>query len=170
MAFRVVDSATGEVVQQLDERGQAENWGFSVLGIGFGANGGMALGGGLNAKAPVNYALRACIKKAAYRIAKGLENRPWRGAVIKMGEGGKVYINAGKDLGLEPGMALDALALGEILKDPGTGEVLDAETRNAGRITLVEVRDRISVGSFVPLGPDSVLLPGDRVMMSNAKP
>ena len=40
MAFRIVDSGTGEVKWQIDERATAGNWGFCLFGGGAGAGGG----------------------------------------------------------------------------------------------------------------------------------
>jgi len=85
---------------------------------------------------------------------------------IKLAEDGRIYINAGADAGLEPGLVLQAEALGEALKDPITGEILDAETRSAGSITLSEVRERISIGTLTPSIPPVPLRPGDRVAVA----
>ncbi|HJV48426.1 MAG TPA: CsgG/HfaB family protein [Geothrix sp.] len=163
MSFRVVDATTGEIKHQIDERATAENWGLSLFFINVGGGGAAGAGGGLDEKSPINYAVRACINKAVYRIGMALKNQPWRGSVIKFAEDGRVYINSGREDGMEPGMTLDALALGDLLKDPVTGEVLDAETKPAGKITLSEVRDRVSLGSITPSTPAVPLRPGDRV-------
>lgn len=169
MSFRVVDAVTGEVKDQIDERATAENWSLDLFGFGIGGAGSLGAAGGLAEKSPVNYAVRACMAKAVYRIARTLKNEVWRGSVVKMADGGRVYINAGKDSGMEPGMVLDAVALGELLKDPVTGEVLDAETKKAGRITLTEVRDRVSLGSLDPDGTTVALRAGDRVEMAGPR-
>ena len=123
---------------------------------------GAAAGGGMQEKSPVNCAVKACINKAVYRIAQTLKDQPWAGSVMKA-SADKVYINAGKDTGLEAGMVLNALSVGEVLKDPTTGEVLDAETVPAGQITITEVRDRISVGSLANAPAGVALRAGDRV-------
>ena len=114
-------------------------------------------------KTPINYAVKACINKAVYRIAQTLRDQPWRGNVIKASADGKVYINAGKDAGLRTGMVLVAQSVGEELKDPVTGEVLDSETKPAGFVTISDVRDRVAIG-MLGGAPEGVLLKaGDRV-------
>lgn len=163
MSFRIVDTATGEVKWNLDERATASNWGFSLAGGGIGSGGGGMVGGGMTEKTPINYAVKACINKAVYRIAETLKDIPWRGTVIKANADGKVYINAGKDAGLQPGMVLTALSVGEELKDPITGEVLDSETKPAGRITITDVRDRIAIGNESGTPEGVTLKAGDRV-------
>lgn len=162
MNFRIVDAQTGEVKWQLDERATAGKWGFGLGGGAVGGSGGGMVAGGMQEKTPINYAVKACINKAIYRIAETLKNQPWRGAVIKEGADGKVYVNAGKDAGLQPGMVLTASSVGEELKDPVTGEVLDSETKPAGKVTITDVRDRIAIGT---LNADQgvTLKPGDRL-------
>ena len=166
MSFRIVDTDSGEVKWSLDERATAGNWGFDILGLGAGNSGVAGGGGGMQEKTPINYAIKACINKAAYRIAGLLRNQPWQGAVIRSMPDGKVFVNAGKDAGLQPGMVLQAQSVGEALKDPTTGEVLDMETKPAGAVTLTEVRDRIAIGTRTdaPAGLD--LKPGDRLTLS----
>lgn len=167
MSFRIVDTATGEVKWNLDERATASNWGFSLAGGGIGSGGGGVVGGGMTEKTPINYAIKACINKAVYRIAETLKNVPWRGNVIKANPDGKVYINAGKDAGLQPGMVLAAQSVGDELKDPITGEVLDSETKPAGRITITDVRDRIAIGTEAGVPEGVTLKAGDRVEILN---
>lgn len=163
MSFRVVDTATGEVKWQIDERATAGNWGFALFGGGAGSGGGAALGGGLTEKTPINYAVKACINKAIFRISQTLKDQPWRGAVIRASADGKVYVNAGKDAGLRVGMVLTAQAVGEELKDPATGEVLDAETKPAGKLTITDVRDRVAIGTLSEAPEGTSLKAGDRV-------
>lgn len=166
MSFRIVDTDSGEVKWSLDERATAGNWGFDILGLGAGNSGVAGGGGGMQEKTPINYAIKACINKAAYQIAGLLKNQPWQGAVIRSMPDGKVFVNAGKDAGLQPGMVLQAQSVGEALKDPTTGEVLDMETKPAGAVTLTEVRDRIAIGTRTdaPAGLD--LKPGDRLTLA----
>lgn len=170
MSFRIVDTATGEVKWNLDERATASNWGFSLAGGGIGSGGAGMVGGGMSEKTPINYAVKACINKAVYRIAEALKNIPWRGSVVRANADGKVYINAGKDAGLQPGMVLLAQSVGEELKDPVTGEVLDSETKPAGRITIVDVRDRVAIGTHSGAPEGVSLKAGDRVEIFNGAP
>ena len=90
-------------------------------------------------------------------------SQPWRGNVIKAGVDGKVFINAGKDAGLRAGLILTAQSVGEELRDSTTGEVLDSETRAAGRITISDVRERVAFGTLSEAPEGVALKAGDRV-------
>jgi len=59
----------------------------------------------------------------------------------------KIYVNAGENLGIKPGMNLRVLSKGEALVDPDTGLTLGAETKEIGSCTVVEVKDKFSIAA-----------------------
>ena len=64
ISYKVIDATSGQLTFAGTERATAGSWNFVVGGK----------------KAPINYAVQACINKAAYRIANSLKSQAWRGA------------------------------------------------------------------------------------------
>jgi len=98
--------------------------------------------------APINYAVQACINKAAYRIANSLKSQAWRGSVAQV-KGDKVYINAGSNRGIQMGMKLTALAKGAALIDPETKLPLGNDTEAIGTLTVTTVNESFSIAVIV---------------------
>ena len=128
MSFTITDSTSGQVVFQTTERAKAGNWSIS------------AFGAAAHKSSPTGYAVQACINKAVYKIAMALEDRPWRGSVVKV-SGDRVILNAGRNKGMEAGMTLRALARGEELVDPETGLSLGAELEVVGSLMITSISD-----------------------------
>lgn len=134
MSFRIVEVASSRVAFARTFRATATDATAGVPGLS------------MSSKEPVNYAVIECINKAAYDIAMSLKDAPWSGAVVKVAAG-VVTINAGSNQGMRPGVVLTALAAGEELIDPETGESLGADTRPIGTLTVVEVKEKYSKAS-----------------------
>lgn len=73
--------------------------------------------------------------------------------------GGTLIINVGANAGVQMGQVFDVLHVGDEIKDPVTGEVLDVMTTPLGTMVITDVRDRIATGSYT--GPEVVV--GDMV-------
>ncbi len=54
--------------------------------------------------------------------------------------------------GLAKGQTFTIYHKGKEIKDPKTGEVLDVQTTPIGTLTITNVRDRISTGTFAASG------------------
>ena len=67
-------------------------------------------------------------------------------------DGTSLTINAGSAAGLAKGQTFTIYHKGKEIKDPKTGEVLDVQTTPIGTLTITNVRDRISTGTFAPSG------------------
>jgi curli biogenesis system outer membrane secretion channel CsgG len=161
MSFRVVDVSTGQVLFATTERATLGNW-----KIGLGGSDGSAAGVlGYEKKTPIGYAVQACMNKGIYKVAYWFQDRPWRGAVMKVGEG-RVYINAGRNSGVAEGMVLSALSEGSKLVDPVTGTVLGAETQRVGTLRVVQVEDKYSVAEIAQ-GCEKLKV-GDKVELTPA--
>lgn len=159
ITFTVADSSSGQVLHQLTERSTASEGGIK---LGFGWSG----TGGMDANAPISYAVQSCINKAAYRIAMELKDRPWRNSVVKV-QNRDVWINAGSDRGMQVGMLLTALAKGEELIDPETGLSLGDQTEAVGIIQITTVQPAYSIATIVE-GCDG-LKAGDRVELTDSE-
>ena len=145
MTFRVVDSSTSATLFATTERTSATSWGVGLGGFGGSGFGGLA---GYETGSPINYALVSCINKGAYQLAHWLKDQAWSGAVV-MVDGQKVYLNAGSDKGIAPGMKLTVLAKGEELIDPTTGVSLGFATRIIGSLQVTAVNENHSIATIV---------------------
>jgi curli biogenesis system outer membrane secretion channel CsgG len=114
-------------------------------------------------KTPLGEATSAMVDNAVSWIAKELSKIPWEGRVIKA-EDEKVYINGGRELGMRDGIVLDVIRLGDALIDPETGLSLGYEETEIGRVEVVEVRKKYSIGK--PLFGKRILS-GDVVRVSS---
>ncbi len=146
MSFEVIDATTGELRLATTERATIKNWSLGLDGLVGGfcsvlSGSGLA---GYEKNAPINYAVAACVNKAAYKLAMWLKDKPWRGSVVSV-ENDEVYINAGTGRGLESGMTLTAMAKGKELIDPDTGLKLGAVNKAIGTLQIVSVEERISM-------------------------
>jgi len=144
MSFRIIDNSTSKVVDSVTVRATAENWGFGLAGFGMGGGGGAGGAGGMQEKSPINYAVGAAINKGVYLLAKRLGDKPWS-SKVSMNRNGVIYVVGGEKDGLAEGMILQASKLGEAIKDPSTGEILDQERTALGQIKITAVKEKISL-------------------------
>jgi curli biogenesis system outer membrane secretion channel CsgG len=151
--YRLVDAETSEVVGSGEARGESKR-----TSKGFGAAmfaGGVGAGGGFNMTSS-NFA--ETIIKLSQQIAAG----PTTGsggsrendldAIVADVDGANITINAGSAAGLAKGQTFTIYHKGKEIKDPKTGEVLDVQTTPIGTLTITNVRDRISTGTFAAAG------------------
>ena len=114
---RVVDTTTGQILFADSGSGVFEKKISEVLGLG--QRGGYDETMGQNA-------LRAAITKFMDNLIQQLQSTEWSGRIAKV-SGSTVYINAGKDVGLEIGNLLRVYSLGEEIYDPQTRVLLGRE-------------------------------------------
>ncbi|MFH2013270.1 MAG: CsgG/HfaB family protein [Pseudomonadota bacterium] len=114
---RVVDTTTGQILFADSGSGIFEKKISEVLGLG--QRGGYDETMGQNA-------LRAAITKFMDNLIQQLQSSEWSGRIAKV-SGSTVYINAGKDVGLEIGNILKVNSLGEEIYDPQTHVLLGRE-------------------------------------------
>jgi len=138
---KLIDTTTGEVVAKERVVGKA---GRTNLNLGIRVRGVSTDLGGFT-KTPLGQAAQDCINQAAAVIAKKMEEFPFEGSVVKVGEDGRVIINRGEQFGVQPGLELLLVQPGELLLDPDTGEVLEREAgKTLGRIKVARVSEKIS--------------------------
>jgi curli biogenesis system outer membrane secretion channel CsgG len=155
MSFRIVDATTGQVIYSETQRAQAGSWNLTLGGLA-----GTAGAGGLDRSSPIGYAVQSCINKVAYKIAMSLKEKGWTGTIAGI-EGGKVFINAGSNQGMQVGMKLVALSKGQALIDPETEMSLGEDTEAIGSLQITAVKDKFSIATILQ-GCDG-LKKGDRV-------
>jgi len=144
IALRLVDTSTGQVISTSSAEGRASSR-TSEAGL-VESWGGARLGGEIFRATPIGQAGQDAIVRAVDQIAAGMRRVAWSALVVDSGPSG-VYLNAGADRRVEPGMTLSVWRPGRTLTDPGTGEVLDVEMARIGEVRVDTVRDRLSVAS-----------------------
>jgi len=146
IALRLIDAATGQVVSTSSAEGRASS---RTSEAGLVENyGGARLGGEIFRATPIGQAGQDAIVRAVDQIASGMRRVAWSAIVVDAAENG-VYLNAGADRNVQPGLTLAVWRPGRTLTDPGTGEVLDQEMTRIGQVQVETVRDRLSIASVV---------------------
>ncbi|HUP19181.1 MAG TPA: CsgG/HfaB family protein [Gemmatimonadota bacterium] len=142
--IRLIDAVTGEVVFSKRVEGDA-----SATGVAADVQiGDQQVGTGFSAQTPLGQASREAIVDAVAAIVEGLRDVPWSGRVVDVREG-RVYVNAGSDSGITPGMRLEVFAQGDALIDPDTGLNLGAPDRKVGAVLVEAVEEKYAVASPV---------------------
>ncbi|MDP2990916.1 MAG: CsgG/HfaB family protein, partial [Kiritimatiellota bacterium] len=133
----IIDSTTGQVKAQSKVVGKA---GRKGLNLGYS---GSSFGGDVAGfkKDNVGKATEDAVAQAVQFLEKQLEKIPWEGTVIKGGD--KVTINRGSREGVSIGHVFSVGAV-TTLTDKDTGEVLDTEMKQAGKIKVTSVKEKIS--------------------------
>jgi len=86
-------------------------------------------------KTPLGKAIRQAIDESASFIVRQMETIPWQGRVV-LSEAGKVYVNAGRELGFPAGSYLEVYKRGKELIDPETGLSLGFQITKIGLIQV----------------------------------
>ena len=133
---RVVDASTGQLLFADSGKGEFERKAQEVLGLGTRAGYDETLG---------QEALRSAITKFMDNLVQKLQSVEWAGAVA-MVSGTDVYINAGRDVGLNPGDILMVQTLGQEIVDPQTKVVL-GRTRGSvkGELLVTEIDEKFTI-------------------------
>jgi curli biogenesis system outer membrane secretion channel CsgG len=97
----------------------------------------------------VGKATRKVIDKIVEKLIDTTEDSPWVGRVVKADSEDKVYLNAGADAGVTPGMTFTIYRQGEELIDPATGLSLGAEEEMIATLEVVSVKEKYSIARTV---------------------
>jgi curli biogenesis system outer membrane secretion channel CsgG len=139
----IVDSTTGQVKASKKVVGQIKSSGLSVGLTNQNFSGDV---GGFK-KTNVGKAVEAAIDQAVSFCMDQLESLPWTGNVILV-KGNQVYFNRGAREGVTAGQ-LFKVGTSEVLRDPGTGEVLDNSFTEKAEIRVESVKEKISICTIV---------------------
>ena len=135
----IVDSTTGQVLASKSVVGTHKR---QNLGVGYNTGSwGAAFGG--NKKDNVGLAVEDACAEAVSFMVDQLPNFAWSGSVV-LTKNGKVYVNRGTREGVSTGQVF---VVGEVdvLRDPDTGEVLDESMNEIARLTVSQVKEKISI-------------------------
>jgi curli biogenesis system outer membrane secretion channel CsgG len=136
---RVVDASSGQLLFADSGKGEFERKAQEVLGMGTRAGYDETLG---------QEALRSAVTKFMDNLVQKLQSVEWSGAVA-MVSGSDVYINAGREVGLNPGDVLMVQTLGQEIVDPQTKVVL-GRTRGAlkGELLVTDIDERFTISKI----------------------
>jgi len=137
----IVDSTTGQIVASKSVVGTHERKGMNV-GYATGSWG-AAFGG--NKKDNVGLAVQdACAEAVAFMLEQ-LPNISWTGSVVLV-KGDKIYVNRGSREGVSVGQTFTVGEV-DVIRDPDTGEVLDESMTELARLTVDQVKEKLSIAS-----------------------
>jgi curli biogenesis system outer membrane secretion channel CsgG len=135
----IVDSTTGQIVASKSVVGTHKR---KSLGVGYNAGGwGAAFGG--HKKDNVGLAVEDACAVAVEFMLEQMPNFPWTGSVV-MVKNGKVYVNRGSREGVSSGQSF-VVGNVEVLRDPDTGEILDESMTEVARLTVGQVKEKLSI-------------------------
>lgn len=139
--IRLIDSTSGQVLQSHNAAGKAESSGVGIGAISRDVN--------FNAasfrNAPIGQATRQAISNAVSFITATMEKVPFSAKVIKF-DNGKVYMNAGSAMNIQPGLKFFVYSVGEDIVDPDTGLTLGADEKLIGTVEVRDVQEKYSIG------------------------
>ena len=136
----VIDSTTGQVKASQKIVGKSGKKGLSLGYFGSGLGGLTGDFAGFK-KDNMGKAMEHAVAQAVEYLVEQLEDIQWEGTVMMAGS--KIICNRGSREGVEPGMRF---VVGEIeeLRDPDTGELLDADLTKVGELEVTKVKEKIS--------------------------
>ena len=135
----IVDSTTGQVLASKSVVGTHKR---KNLGVGYNAGGwGAAFGG--HKKDNVGLAVEDACAVAVDFMIDQLPNFSWSGSVVIV-KNCKVYVNRGTREGVAVGQTFTVGEV-EVLRDPDTGEVLDESMTEIARLTVSQVKEKLSI-------------------------
>ena len=149
----IVDSTTGQVVASKSVVGTHKRSSMDV-GYSTGSWGG-SFGG--DEKDNVGLAVQdACAEAVAFMLEQ-LPNISWTGSVVLV-KGDNIYLNRGAREGVSVGQVFTVGEV-EVIRDPDTGEILDESMTEVARLSVNQVKEKLSIAS-VTSGSASAIAKG----------
>jgi curli biogenesis system outer membrane secretion channel CsgG len=148
LTLQLVDGTTGQVLASAHGNGSA---GQRQLTAGATTASGATVGGSSQKATPVQQAADEAIRKAIEGLGRAAERVPWSAMVLDA-EDGSVYIGAGSDENVTPGMTFSVWHRRKVLTDPVSGAVIDVLMDRIGTVAVTEVRGRTSTAKKVDGG------------------
>ena len=146
----MVDSTTGQIVASKSVTGTHKR---SAMNVGYATGDwGAAFGG--DKKDNVGLAVEDACAEAVAFLLEQLPNIAWTGSVV-MVKGDKVYLNRGTREGVTVGQTFSVGEV-EVIRDPDTGEVLDESMTEMARLSVNEVKEKLSIASVTSGNPAAV--------------
>ena len=142
--LRMVDAATGEVLASATGSGSA-----SATGVATDlTKGDQQISASGAWSTPLGQASRGAITKVVEQLVAGLPEPKWSAKIVEVRDG-VVYLNAGADGGVSPGLVLQVYEVQQPLIDPETGKNLGAPDKLLGEIQVETVQTGFSTAKVV---------------------
>lgn len=141
--IRLVDAVTSEVIFSKRAEGRASMSGASAELT----RGAQEFSLSKYQNTPLGHASREAITGAVAAIVSEMKNVPWSGRIIDVREG-MIYINAGAEQGILPGMEFEVYHQQLALVDPETGRTLGTPDRKLGSVKVSLVEDKYCVAQI----------------------
>ena len=137
----IVDSTTGQVVASKSVVGTHKR---SAMDVGYATGDwGAAFGG--DKKDNVGLAVQDAVAEAVAFMLEQLPNFTWSGSVVLV-KGDKIYLNRGSREGVTVGQTFTVGEV-EVIRDPDTGEILDESMTELARLSVDQVKEKLSIAS-----------------------
>ncbi|UCF80545.1 MAG: hypothetical protein JSV08_08555 [Acidobacteriota bacterium] len=147
LTARLIDTTTAEIINAYEAEGKQKFGRGMFAGSGFGKNYDSGIASKVLAKSIDNLAAEIVADAEDIEPSTGTWVPPLEGKVAAVVSDSKIYLNLGQGSGLEVGEKLEVLRVGQEIRDPDTGEVIDVETMKVGTITVTEVKEKSSIAS-----------------------
>lgn len=153
---RMVNTDTGEILAVAEGKGESKRSGISLLGAGGGGGG---AGGGAVDMSSHNFAdtiLGEAVGQAVTDVAKQLDGKASSLPTVALQisglvadvSGNTLILNVGSKAGVKVGNHLSVFRQGRQIKDPATGKVLKTVVTKVGDVTISEVDETSSTGTY----------------------
>jgi curli biogenesis system outer membrane secretion channel CsgG len=149
----IIDSTTGQVLASTNVVGTHER---SSMDIGYSSYDWGANFGG-DRQDNIGLAVQDACAATVKFLMEQLPGFPWSGTVV-MVKGDKVYINRGTREGVTMGQEFTVGEV-EVIRDPDTGEVLDESMTEIARLTVSQVKQKLSI-AYVTSGDSASVTKG----------
>lgn len=133
----VVDTTTGQVKASKNFEAKLKSRG---LGVGLSKGGFSGDVGGFK-KTPAGKVMGEACAQVAQFLSQQLEGIPWSGTIVSAGS--RIIINRGTREGVSQGQVF-RLGKVEEIRDPDTGELLDSDFTETGKIRVTNVKEKIA--------------------------
>jgi curli biogenesis system outer membrane secretion channel CsgG len=161
ISARMVSTDTDEILAVAEGKGQSTRSGVSLLGAG-GSSGGA--GGGAFDMSSKNFGdtiLGEAVGQAVTNVATQLDDSASRlptqvlqiSGLVADVSGNTLILNVGSKAGVKVGDLLGVFRQGRQIKDPATGKVLKTIETKLGDLTITEVEDTSSTGTYTGQPP-----------------
>jgi len=151
---RLVDVNTGEILASAPGNGESKRGGATLLGAGGGGGGaagaGMTMGSSNFGATILGEATNQAVSECASKIEASATKlpTPTLDGMVADVNGKTLILNLGKIAGVRVGDKLIVFRTGKEIKDPASGRVLRRTDAQIGDVTITEVDDESSVGTF----------------------
>jgi curli biogenesis system outer membrane secretion channel CsgG len=156
ISARMVNTGTGEILAAVEGKGESKRSGV-LLGGASGSDSG-AGGGGYNMSSSnfANTILGEAVGQAVTDVVKQLDDKASSlptlavqiAGLVADVSGNTLILNVGSKAGVKVGDHLGIFRQGRQIKDPATGKVLKTVVTKMGDVTITEVDDSSSTGTF----------------------